>query len=631
MINKMREIAPTIMIIILVTFVGGTIFLDWGMNAASGRNKSTAAGKIDGKEIPLNYFDQQVNAERQRLQDGGQNVHPSQYRMIPKQVWDREVERYLVSDAFKKLQLGASADEVFEYIKRNPLPGIDTVSVFMTNGVFDTSKYVQFLNNSENYTHYPWLREIEKHTQTIAVPYTKLETMLGVVAKPSKSEIEYQYNQENQKVVFEYAKVNSAMFKVDPASISEEKIKNYYAAHKDSFMTPEMSDVYFIKFAKEPTAADDQFYLNEMLDIKKRIESSTDTLAVSFANEAKVESDDQGSAENGGDLGWFGAGAMVPEFEKVAFSTPVGQISEPVKTNFGYHLILVEDKEEVSDQKEVKGKKDKKAKNEITEKKVRVKARHILRKITPTVETLDLLAEKADSLRGLIQEKGIHEATKLLSGFTFDSTGLFSRGDMIPKIGYVSGVGQFLYGRDDQSVSERMENEDGFYIFAVKEKVKKGLAPLSVVHDKIEGILKDSVQMAMAEKFAGELKAKAGASGSLLEYKDTVTNQVTTAVTDTVALSAYIPGVGYQSKAAAVAAALETGKISNVFKQEKAFYIVKTLWKNSVQPLDMKSAEVAQITARSEQYAKQSVLSQWSENLKSQAKIKCDIDKFYLD
>lgn len=612
MINKMREIAPTIMIIILVTFVGGTIFLDWGMNAASGRNNATSAGKINGKEIPLNYFDKQVNAERQRLQDGGQNVQQAQYRMIPKQVWEREVELQLVNSAFKKLQLTASADEVFEYIKRNPVPGIDTVSVFMTNGVFDTSKYAQFLNNAENYTHYPWLHEIERHTQTIAVPYTKLEALLGAAAKPSKSELAYQYNQENQKVVFEYAKVNSAVFNVEPAAVSEDKINKYYAANKDSFMIPEMSDIYFIKFAKEATPADDQFYLSELTDMKKRIESTTDSLSVSFANEARVESDDPGSAENGGELGWFGAGAMVPEFEKVAFATPVGKISDPVRSNFGYHLIMVEGKE-------------------LKDGKEQVKARHILRKITPTIETLDLMAEKADSLRGLILDKGIHEGAKLLSGFTFDSTGMFSRGDMIPKIGYVSGIGQFLYGRDDQKISERMENEDGFYIFAIKEKVKKGLAPLSVVRDKIEQTLRDSIQMAMAEKLAGELKAKVGADGSLLGLKDTVTNQVSAAVTDTVALSAYIPGVGYQSKAAAVAAALGAGKISNVFKQEKSFFIVKTLWKNSVEPLDIKSADAAQIVARTAQYDKQRVLSQWSESLKSQAKIQCDIDKFYLD
>ncbi len=61
-----------------------------------------------------------------------------------------------------------------------------------------------------------------------------------------------------------------------------------------------------------------------------------------FADVAQAESDDVGSGANGGDLDTFGRGAMVPEFEKAAFSLPVGQVSEPVRSAFGYHLILVE-------------------------------------------------------------------------------------------------------------------------------------------------------------------------------------------------------------------------------------------------------------------------------------------------
>lgn len=612
MINKMREMAPTIMIIILVTFVGGTIFLDWGMNASSGRNRSASAGKINGKEIPLSTFDYQVNAERQRLQEGGQNVHPSQYRMIPQQVWDREVERSLVTTAFKKLKLGASADEVFDHIKRNPLPGIDTVSIFTTNGVFDTSKYEQFLNSAENYTHYPWLREIERHAQTIAVPYTKLETLLGTMANPSKAEIEYMHNQENQKVVFEYARINRALFNVDTNEITENKIKNYYAAHKDSFMEPEMADLYFVKFSKEPTAADEKFYYNEMVDMKKRILSSTDSLSVSFANDARIESDDPGSGENGGELGWFGKGAMVPEFDSVAFSIPVGTISDPVRSNFGYHLIFVEAKE-MKDGKE------------------QVKAKHILRKITATVETIDLLSEKADSLRGLILDKGVHEASKMLTGFTFDSTGYFKKGEMIPKVGYVSGVGQFVFGNEDQQVSERMENDESFFIFVLKNKHNKGLASLDIVQDRIKGILKDSIQLAMAESYANDLRVKVSDGGSLLPLKDTVTNKVTTSVTDTVAIGSYIPGIGYQSKAAAVAAVMSSGEISKVFKQGEAFYIVKTLWKNTPSKIDWQSDEGKQLAATTQLYGKQRVLGEWSANLKNQAKIQSNIDKFYLD
>jgi peptidyl-prolyl cis-trans isomerase C len=64
-----------------------------------------------------------------------------------------------------------------------------------------------------------------------------------------------------------------------------------------------------------------------------------------FAELAKTESDDTGSGEQGGDLGSFGHGAMVAEFENAAFSQPVGKVSEPVKTAFGYHLILVDSRE----------------------------------------------------------------------------------------------------------------------------------------------------------------------------------------------------------------------------------------------------------------------------------------------
>jgi len=60
-----------------------------------------------------------------------------------------------------------------------------------------------------------------------------------------------------------------------------------------------------------------------------------------FAKVAEEVSTDTGSAKNGGDLGWFGLGKMVPEFEKVAFNQPIGEISEPVKSQFGYHIIEV--------------------------------------------------------------------------------------------------------------------------------------------------------------------------------------------------------------------------------------------------------------------------------------------------
>ncbi|HYP08457.1 MAG TPA: peptidylprolyl isomerase, partial [Bryobacteraceae bacterium] len=72
-------------------------------------------------------------------------------------------------------------------------------------------------------------------------------------------------------------------------------------------------------------------------EIRKKLLAGGD-----FAAIAKAESDDTGSGANGGELGSFKRNSMVPEFEKVAFSSPEGQVSEPVKTQFGYHLIRVD-------------------------------------------------------------------------------------------------------------------------------------------------------------------------------------------------------------------------------------------------------------------------------------------------
>jgi parvulin-like peptidyl-prolyl isomerase len=72
-------------------------------------------------------------------------------------------------------------------------------------------------------------------------------------------------------------------------------------------------------------------------ELRKKVVDGAD-----FAAIAKAESDDTQSGSNGGDLGTFKRNSMVPEFEKTAFALPVGQVSEPIKTQFGYHIIKVE-------------------------------------------------------------------------------------------------------------------------------------------------------------------------------------------------------------------------------------------------------------------------------------------------
>ncbi|MBN1575185.1 MAG: SurA N-terminal domain-containing protein [Chitinispirillaceae bacterium] len=612
MINKMREMAPMIMLVILVAFVGGTIFLDWGMNLTNRGNRMMAAGKINGRDISLSYFDQMVNMERQRMQEGGKEVPPQQYRMVPQQVWEREVNKWLMKDIVGKMQLDASAEEVFNYIKRNPLPGIDTVSVFQTDNKFDTSKYEQFLNDPQNYEQYGWLHEVEAYTANTIVPTRKLELLLGAAAMPSLSEVGFQYVKKNSKVVFEYLKVESSRFPSDSSALTDAKVAGYYEAHRDSFKVDEQADLYYVKLSKAATDTDEQFYRQELLELRARIESAGKPLAEAFTEEAVIESDDPTTAAQGGDLDWFARGAMVGPFDTAAFSLPVGTISAPVKTSFGLHLIYVEAREE-------------------RDSVLKVHARHILRKITPTMETLDLLAESADSLRIKMLDKGFVAAAREEKNIIFDSTGLFEKGSPIPGIGYLSGVGRFAFGKSDLTISERLENSDGIFLLAVKRTVPKGLLPLDDAKEGILRKLRDSSMVASAIEHLEKIRATLSDTGSFAAYHQ-IDSTIISGVTDTVNGSDHVSNIGYSSPVVARALALPIRTVSPVVEFDGNCFIVKPLWKKEVDSIpSFVAPEMQEIAANLRQQAAQKIYFEWYVNYKKKAKIKNNINDIYMD
>jgi parvulin-like peptidyl-prolyl isomerase len=115
------------------------------------------------------------------------------------------------------------------------------------------------------------------------------------------------------------------------AEPSDEEIQKYYEQNKEAqFTTPEQRCVRHILFNKDQK--------EKAEDVKQQLENGGD-----FAKLAKENSQDPGSAENGGDLGCLGKGETVPEFEKAAFGAEQGEIVGPVETEFGYHILKVTD------------------------------------------------------------------------------------------------------------------------------------------------------------------------------------------------------------------------------------------------------------------------------------------------
>lgn len=117
----------------------------------------------------------------------------------------------------------------------------------------------------------------------------------------------------------------------DSVKVTDEEIDAYYEANKERFTENEQVDASHVLVKDEKLAQ----------DIKKKLDAGEDIEEL-----AKEYSEDPGSKDTGGKLGFFGKGAMVPEFEEAAFSLKVGEISEPIKTSHGYHVIVVNDKKE---------------------------------------------------------------------------------------------------------------------------------------------------------------------------------------------------------------------------------------------------------------------------------------------
>ena len=322
---------------IILTFFMAAIIISFALTGFQGFGSSAnSVAQVDGEPITIREYNNIVQQELQRYsQIFGKDLTAQQIKQfrIKENALRNLVQQQLLANYASDLGIQASQVEVKERIKK--------LEYFLTNGKFDVRKYKALLagNNLTPATFEDMIKE--------EVALEKLQSLMGglsVSNASAKDEIEFKnagatvhalsFDKESMTQYLDITKQEIADFLAVEKNV--ELAKSLYEGMNEEFNKPaQLKARHILLPVKQGEKGDEQ---------KKQIEAiAKKANAKNFATLAKKESKGP-SASKGGDLGWFSKGSMVPEFEAVAFSLKKGEISKPVKTNFGWHIIYLEDK-----------------------------------------------------------------------------------------------------------------------------------------------------------------------------------------------------------------------------------------------------------------------------------------------
>jgi len=369
MLNKMRESAGSWMIkILLGVIVLAFVFMGAGSFNA---NRTTKAASVNGEQISIREYQQTYQNIIDRLrQQFGDRLNNDMLEMfnVKRQAINQVIETELLNQTAKKYNLQVAPSELAE--------AITSIPAFQKNGRFNQQQYKMVLN--QNRLSPESFETLQRESMLIQ----KLKSIVASGIQVSPEEAQQWYNWRNSKI-----KINYALFKpADYADldINEAALKEYYEANKQTYKTRPKIKARYVKFSPEDYLAEidiaeediEAYYRNNqkkyhqpatvharhiLLKLPKEaapeLVSEKRNKAMEIMEQAKAGEDfaelakthsEGPSKEKGGDLGTFQREDMVKPFSDKAFSMRAGEISEPVRTRFGWHIIKVEEKTEES-------------------------------------------------------------------------------------------------------------------------------------------------------------------------------------------------------------------------------------------------------------------------------------------
>lgn len=284
-------------------------------------------------------------------------------------------------------------------------------------------------------------------------------------------------------------------------ALSDEELFEYYEANPEEFTQEEQVRARHILLQVGSDRSEQQAE-EEILAIRDRLASGED-----FASLATELSDDPGSKAQGGDLGFFGRGQMIDEFEEAAFTAEPGEVVGPVKTNFGYHLILVEERREAG-------------RSTFPEVQEQIRSRLLNQRAQDlAAATATDLAERIDK-EDLATREGLQQLADTETSVTFLTTPAFGREDNVPGVGRGTGFSVTAFELNQDEVSEPVQAAAGWVILRLAEVQEPRLPELDEVRDDVATSVRQEKQLQMATERMVEARQKLDAGSSLDEVAE---------------------------------------------------------------------------------------------------------------
>lgn len=588
MMQTLREKSKVIFWVIIVTFIVGTFVL-WGLgdwSAPVQQGDVVAVATVNGEDISAMEWErraQSILASMSAQTGGASQITESDRLRARDRAFDELVEEAILEQEAARRGLSVTDEEIDDMLRNNPPPQL------LAQYTDIDDYYADLDNPSIN-----WSRV--RDSLRASIPLQKLQQAIAAQAVVGEAELRQAYAEQSTRMVAEYVGVKFADITLEDETVTDAQAQAWYDEHIDDYQQQARTSVNLVKVDKAASEADEQEILSILQEIREDIVQGR----LTFDEAARTYSEDT-SASVGGDLGFFDRNRMTEPFTEAAFALAVGDVSEPVKTQFGYHIIECTD-ERLSEAGE----------------REEMRARHLLLKLAPSSQTVDALRESVDAAHEAAKTTGLAAAASQL-GVEIVETAAFQEGFNIPGVANSLPGTRFAFDHDAGALSPMFETEDALYFFTVSEKIPAGhrsldevrsLVDSAVLNDRRAGIAKARLAEALQGATA-ETDLEAVASGSeLFEY----------ATTDTFTLRQNITNIGFATPFARVALQMEVGEFRGGVETPRGVYGLKLVHKESYDEEEF--ATTRQQLAAQLMFSRQRVLvAQWMMDQREKAEI----------